>query len=92
MLFLNGVSNRTPVLIDTKYLILSLSELDGHMSWALFYTLYTRLFAPIALSTKLSLKLLIVMGSKKDEATDVAWPAFYILVVQSSYLWPRGER
>ena len=61
-----------PVLIDTKYLILSSSEPDSYISWASLHTLYTGLFAPIALLIKLFLKSLIIIGLKKDEAADVA--------------------
>lgn len=41
------------------------------MSYASFHTLYTRLFVYIALLTKLSLKSLIAIGLKKDEAADI---------------------
>jgi hypothetical protein len=61
------------------------------MSWAWSQSSATGLFAPSAPSTNSSLYLPIAMGSKKDEAADVARQASHIRTLFRRSVVPRLE-
>src|SRR5436305_947161 len=77
--------------ISPSNFTLTLSGSGPHISWAWFHTSTTGLFAPVAPSTNSSLYRPIAIGSKKDDAADVARQASHILTLFKRSLLPRGD-
>jgi hypothetical protein len=89
---LNGLSDGTPVPMETRHLTLPSSGSSPYASCAWSYTSRTRLFAPVAPSTNSSPYLPTAIGSKKEVAAEVARQASYIVTLSRRLLLPRGVR
>src|SRR5437667_7440871 len=84
-----GSKEGIPVPIETIHLIFISSGSSDQKYFASFHSSRTGLFAPVAPSINSSPNSPIFIGSKKDDAADVARAASQIFVVRSKSEEPR---